>query len=94
MRIQKDIAVKLGLDSAQEAEAVAAKAILDGVIDATIDHDQQFLQSKAVIFVELLGALLGTERQPTIEDDERKRAMQEERARAEDEDLGDDMDMI
>lgn len=44
--LQKDIAKKLGLDSAKEAEAVAGKAILDRVIDASIDHDKQFLQSK------------------------------------------------
>ena len=45
MCMQKDIAAKLGLDSAAEAEAVSGKAILDGVIDASIDHEQQFLQS-------------------------------------------------
>ncbi|OEH79319.1 26s proteasome non-ATPase regulatory [Cyclospora cayetanensis] len=45
----KDIALKLGLDSPQEAEAVSAKAILDRVIDATINHDKQFLESKASV---------------------------------------------
>ncbi|CDJ69509.1 26S proteasome non-ATPase regulatory subunit, putative [Eimeria necatrix] len=115
----KDIAKKLGLDSAKEAEAVAGKAILDRVIDATIDHDKQFLQSKASVdlyasnepqkafhrriafcldlYNDAVKAMQypgSTERQQTAEDDERKRAMQEERARAEDEDLGDDMDMI
>lgn len=115
----KDIAVKLGLDSAHEAEAVAGKAILDGVIDATIDHDKQFLQSKASVdlyssnepqkafhrritfcldlYNDAVKAMQypgSTEHRPTAEDDERKRAMQEERARAEDEDIGDDMDMI
>lgn len=56
--LQKDIAKKLGLDSAKEAEAVAGKAILDRVIDATIDHDKQFLQSKVRLFAPRLGLLV------------------------------------
>lgn len=42
----KDICAKLGLESEQDAAGVVAKAIVDGVIDATIDHDKQCVQSK------------------------------------------------
>merc|ERR1711879_415232 len=42
----QDICTKLGLESAQDAAGVVAKAVVDGVIDATIDYDQQFLKSK------------------------------------------------
>merc|ERR1712060_1026299 len=42
----QDISAKLGLESAQDAAGVVAKAVVDGVIDATIDHDQQYLRSK------------------------------------------------
>jgi len=42
----QDICTKLGLESPQDAAGVVAKAIVDGVIDATIDYDQQFLKSK------------------------------------------------
>ena len=41
-----DVAHKLNLDSAKDAEQVCAKAILDGVIDAALDHDQGFLRSR------------------------------------------------
>jgi len=41
-----DIAEKLGLDSAEDAEFIVGKAIRDGVIDASIDHDQKCVQSK------------------------------------------------
>jgi len=41
----QDIATKLGLDTAQDAAGVVAKAVVDGVIDASIDHDKQFLKS-------------------------------------------------
>lgn len=44
----KDIQEKLGLDSVEETEQIVAKAIRDGVIDAIIDHDQGFMQSKGV----------------------------------------------
>jgi len=40
-----DICAKLTLDSAASAESVCAKAIRDGVIDATIDHDKGWLTS-------------------------------------------------
>merc|ERR1711972_241119 len=42
----QDICTKLGLESAHDATGVVAKAVVDGVIDATIDYDQQFLKSK------------------------------------------------
>jgi 26S proteasome regulatory subunit N3 len=41
-----DIAQKLGLDSAEDAEFIVSKAIRDGVIDATINHEQKWIQSK------------------------------------------------
>ena len=40
-----DIATKLSLESVEETEQIVAKAIRDGVIDATINHDEQFIQS-------------------------------------------------
>lgn len=45
----RDIAAKLHLDSVEDAEFVAAKAIADGVIDATIDHEQGFMKSKETV---------------------------------------------
>jgi len=42
----QDICTKLGLETPQDAAGVVAKAVVDGVIDATIDYDQGFLQSK------------------------------------------------
>ena len=42
----RDIAAKLHLESVEDAEFVAAKAISDGVIEAYIDHDQGFLGSR------------------------------------------------
>jgi len=41
----QDICTKLGLESPQDAAGVVAKAVVDGVIDATIDYDQQFVKS-------------------------------------------------
>lgn len=46
-----DIASKLFLDSAEDAEYIVAKAIRDGVIEATIDHERRFLQSKETLDV-------------------------------------------
>merc|ERR1712217_996063 len=43
----QDICTKLGLDTPQDAAGVVAKAIVDGVIDATIDYDQQYVTSKS-----------------------------------------------
>ncbi|XP_035658696.1 26S proteasome non-ATPase regulatory subunit 3-like [Branchiostoma floridae] len=41
-----DIAQKLQLDSPEDAEFIVAKAIRDGVIEATIDHEKGYVQSK------------------------------------------------
>merc|ERR1712039_911698 len=43
----QDIASKLGLETAQDAAGVVAKAVVDGVIDASIDYDQQYVTSKS-----------------------------------------------
>lgn len=42
----KAICAKLGLESEQDAAGVVAKAVVDGVIDATIDYDNMCLQSQ------------------------------------------------
>ncbi|KAJ1739232.1 26S proteasome non-ATPase regulatory subunit [Coemansia sp. RSA 989] len=44
----RDICLKLHLDSEEDAEYIVAKAIRDGVIDATIDHENGFVQSAEV----------------------------------------------
>jgi len=41
-----DVCVKLHLDSEEDTEYIVAKAIKDGVIDATIDHAGGFMQSR------------------------------------------------
>uniref|UniRef100_A0A0G4GMB0 PCI domain-containing protein n=1 Tax=Chromera velia CCMP2878 TaxID=1169474 RepID=A0A0G4GMB0_9ALVE len=46
-----DVAKKLSLESAADAEGIVSKAILDGVIEATIDRENQFVQSKSTIDV-------------------------------------------
>lgn len=43
-----DVAHKLGLPSVDDAEFVVLKAIKDGVISASVDHAQQFMQSKTI----------------------------------------------
>lgn len=47
----RDICVRLGLDSEESAEYIVAKAIRDGVIDASIDHEHGYMQSKEVLDV-------------------------------------------
>lgn len=42
-----DIAEQLALDSPEDAEFIVAKAIRDGVIDATIDHNVSFHTQKS-----------------------------------------------
>merc|ERR1712113_1284793 len=42
----QDSCNKLGLESPEDAAGVVAKAVVDGVIDATIDYDEQSLKSK------------------------------------------------
>eukprot|EP00210_Caulerpa_lentillifera_P009110 g8688.t1 len=44
----KDIASKLGLESEADVEHVVAKAIRDGGIDATINHEGQYMESVEV----------------------------------------------
>lgn len=41
-----DVAKKLSLESVEETEQVIAKAIRDGVIEAVLDHDRQWMQSQ------------------------------------------------
>ncbi|KAI8901206.1 proteasome regulatory subunit C-terminal-domain-containing protein [Globomyces pollinis-pini] len=45
----KDICLKLQLDSEEDAEYIVAKAIRDGVIDATIDHQNGSMKSNEII---------------------------------------------
>ena len=42
----KDISTKLHLGNEEDAEFIVAKAIRDGVIDATIDHAGRYVKSK------------------------------------------------
>jgi 26S proteasome regulatory subunit N3 len=46
-----DVADRLSLPSAASAEFVVAKAVRDGVIDATIDHEKQYVQSHELVDV-------------------------------------------
>ncbi|KAK9468734.1 proteasome regulatory subunit C-terminal-domain-containing protein [Lipomyces arxii] len=47
----RDICIRLHLDSEESAEYIVAKAIRDSVIEATIDHENGFMQSKEVLDV-------------------------------------------
>ncbi|KAF2760175.1 26S proteasome non-ATPase regulatory subunit 3 [Pseudovirgaria hyperparasitica] len=42
----RDICIRLGLDSEESAEYIVAKAIRDGVIEASIDHEKGYMQTK------------------------------------------------
>lgn len=44
----RDICLKLDLESEESAEYIVAKAIRDGVIEATLDHEDGFMKSKDV----------------------------------------------
>lgn len=44
----RDICLRLGLGSEESAEYIVAKAIRDGVIEASIDHEKGFMKSKEV----------------------------------------------
>ena len=44
----RDICHKLDLESEESAEYIVAKAIRDGVIEATLDHEHGFMKSKEV----------------------------------------------
>ncbi|KAG1462773.1 hypothetical protein G6F56_005441 [Rhizopus delemar] len=45
----RDICLKLHLDSEEDAEFIVAKAIRDGVIDASLDHAKGFMKSKEIV---------------------------------------------
>jgi 26S proteasome regulatory subunit N3 len=66
----RDICIRLGLESEESAEYIVAKAIRDGVIEATLDHERGYMKSKDVgdiyatrepgeVFHERIGACLG-----------------------------------
>ena len=42
----RDICLRLGLESEESAEYIVAKAIRDGVIEATLDHEKGYMKSK------------------------------------------------
>jgi len=42
----RDICIRLGIESEQSAEYIVAKAIRDGVIEATINHEKGFMETK------------------------------------------------
>lgn len=44
----RDICLRLGLGSEESAEYIVAKAIRDGVIEASLDHERGFMKSKDV----------------------------------------------
>lgn len=44
----KDICIRLRLDSEESAEYIVAKAIRDGVIEATLNHEKGYMQSNEV----------------------------------------------
>lgn len=44
----RDICLRLGLQSEETAEYIVAKAIRDGVIEATLDHEHGYMKSKDV----------------------------------------------
>jgi len=47
----QDVADRLGLPSAKSAEFVVAKAVRDGVLDATIHHNEGYVQSHDLVDV-------------------------------------------
>jgi 26S proteasome regulatory subunit N3 len=47
----QDVADRLGLPSAKSAEFVVAKAVRDGVLDATVHHEESYVQSHDLIDV-------------------------------------------
>jgi len=47
----QDVADRLGLPSATSAEFVVAKAVRDGVVDATIHHEEGYVQSHDLVDV-------------------------------------------
>ena len=52
MRISlSDVAEKLLLDTGEDAEYIVAKVIRDGVVEATIDHENSYVQSKETLAI-------------------------------------------
>ncbi|KAK9475399.1 proteasome regulatory subunit C-terminal-domain-containing protein [Dipodascopsis tothii] len=47
----RDMCIRLHLDSEESAEYIVAKAIRDDVIEATVDHEKGFMQSKEILDV-------------------------------------------
>jgi len=47
----RDVCFKLGLDSEETTEYIVAKAIRDGVIETTINHEGGYMQNKEVLDV-------------------------------------------
>ncbi|KAF8461024.1 proteasome regulatory subunit C-terminal-domain-containing protein [Kalaharituber pfeilii] len=47
----KEICIRLNLDSEESAEYIVSKAIRDGVIEATINHEKGYMQSKELMDV-------------------------------------------
>lgn len=47
----KDICIKLHLDSEESTEYIVSKAIRDGVIEASINHEKGYMQSKELLDV-------------------------------------------
>jgi 26S proteasome regulatory subunit N3 len=47
----KDICIKLHLDSEESTEYIVSKAIRDGVIEATINHEKGYMQSNELLDV-------------------------------------------
>ena len=47
----KDICIKLHLDSEESTEYIVSKAIRDGVIEASINHQKGYMQSKELLDV-------------------------------------------
>ncbi|KTW31042.1 proteasome regulatory particle lid subunit RPN3 [Pneumocystis jirovecii RU7] len=45
----RDICLKLHLDSEESAEYMVAKAIRDGVIEASLEHEKGYMQSKEIL---------------------------------------------
>lgn len=44
----RDMCQRLGLDNEESAEYIVAKAIRDGVIEATLDHERGYMKSKEI----------------------------------------------
>ena len=47
----RDVCLKLGLDSEETTEYIVAKAVRDGVIEASINHEGGYMQNREVLDV-------------------------------------------